>query len=149
MWRTLQSMNQVQWFQCVPWSSCLMPSRFPVVQTLGNTVKQCCHIYQSSSSWTSVGTWAYHDDHELNQSKDFLTTSQKQEAIAALEAKEQGVHWHIGIEGLVQKYLHVHVWGEKTRWTNPFPRGYVFTPSDWHVSPLFSIRGNYIWNVKL
>lgn len=39
----------------------------------------------------------------------------------------------------MQKHLHVHVWREETRWTNPFPWGYVFTLSDWHVSPLFSI----------
>lgn len=41
----------------------------------------------------------------------------------------------------MQKYLHVHVWGEEKRWTNPFPWGYAFTLSDWHVSPLFSIIG--------
>lgn len=147
-------MNQVQWFQWVPWCSCLMLSRFPVVQTLVSTIEQLILVLpriSNSNSWTSVGTQAYDDDHELNQSKDFSTTSQVHEEKAALEAKEQGMHWQVGIEGLVQKYLHVHVWGEKTRWTNnPFPWGYVFTLSDWHVSPLFSIiRGNYIWNVKL
>ena len=49
------------------------------------------------------------------------------------------MHWQVGRQGFLQKYLHVHVWGEDTRWTNPFPWGYVFTLSDWHTSPLFSI----------